>query len=153
MIVRPLEFFLESTVRIVWSVFSVWENAFCWDAFWQNVFFLCLLLMSAHCNTLRHAATHCNKLQPTAVLHCPTLHHVATRCNTLEYTATYCKTLAIHCNKLQHTAAASQDTSSHTHNTKLARTPTWAAVSFSTVVMFVTWLTFRTEFSSSEIVL
>jgi len=46
------------------------------------------------CNTLQHAATHCNTLQHT---HSNTLQHAATHCNTLQHT---------HSNTLQHTATS-----------------------------------------------
>jgi hypothetical protein len=79
-------------------------------------------LLSLHCNTLQHIATHCNTLWGCRMLgaffiailiqvialilcileysrnktisqvHCNTLQHTATHCNTLQHTATHCQT-------------------------------------------------------------
>jgi len=79
---------------------------------------------ATRCNTLQHAATHCNALFTELTRDMPhysTLQHATTHCNTLQHTATHCITLhngathrtqnshvtcrtATHCNTLQHTA-------------------------------------------------
>ena len=58
--------------------------------------------IAKNCNTLQHAATHCNMLyhiasscntRQHAATHCNTLQHTATNGNTLQYTAAHCSTL------------------------------------------------------------
>jgi len=47
---------------------------------------------AAHCNTLRHKATHCTSLQlqhNAPRCNCNTLQHTATHCNTLQHTVTH----------------------------------------------------------------
>jgi len=74
--------------------------------------------VTTHCNTLQHAATHCNILHTWCVCqnspkvvqrvcyigmdqhtatHCNTLQHTATYCIALQHTATYCHTLQTWC--------------------------------------------------------
>ena len=57
---------------------------------------------ATHCDTLRYSTVHCTTFQ-NVVAHCSTLHHAAPHCNTLQYVTTHCNTLqhtATHCNTL-----------------------------------------------------
>ena len=113
---------------------------------------------ATHCNTLQHAATHCNmnlftyvtfhtweSISFSSSIIYYTLQHTATHGNTLQHTATHCNTTlftygtckkqhtahtATHCNTLQHTAT-------HCNMTLLTyvTSQTWESISFSSSII------------------
>ena len=108
---RPHRQYFVATCGWVHVYVSACEGG-CVDGMWAHAFEF-FMLVSTHCITLQHTATHCNTLAKLLQYTCNIL---ATRFNTLQHIVKYCPRLqhtATHCNTLQRTATRLQ----HTCNT------------------------------------